>query len=195
MTFQRAEAPPLADAGRPARRGVGIFRISRRGIDVFGKVAGDAETDGAGVSDAAEKLSAAEEGAVQSIGRPPRPVSARIREIPRGIGRQQRGAESASLDRDRAPANITNGTDDSVPKSVELGVDPTAELACCLLRLANLPNYALERLGRYEATLGRQVRQILFGLDALDRRKPQDRSGRFRLGSRQGLPAYEPEEW
>jgi hypothetical protein len=61
MTFQRAEAPPLADAGPPARRGVGIFRSSgrRRGVDVFGKVASGAETDGAGVSDAAEELAAA----------------------------------------------------------------------------------------------------------------------------------------
>jgi hypothetical protein len=47
-----------------------------------------------------------------------------------------------------------------------------------LLRLANLPDYAL---GRYEAILWRQVRQILIALGALDRRKPQDR-GRFRIG-------------
>jgi nucleoid-associated protein YgaU len=51
----------------PARRGVGIFRSSgrRRGVDVLGKVAAGAETDGAGESDAAEELAAAEEGAVQ----------------------------------------------------------------------------------------------------------------------------------
>src|SRR5215203_236977 len=54
-------------------------------------------------------------------------------------------------------------------------VDPNAELAHCFLRLANLPNYALDRLSRYEATLWRQVAQILFALDALDRRKPQER--------------------
>ena len=41
------------------------------------------------------------------------------------------------------------------------------------LRFANLPNFALDRLRRYEATLWRQVGQILFALDALDRRKPQ----------------------
>jgi hypothetical protein len=39
---------------------------------------------------------------------------------------------------------------------------PTAELARCFLRLANLPNYALDRLSRYEATLWRQAGQILF---------------------------------
>jgi hypothetical protein len=63
------------------------------------------------------------------------------------------------------------------------------------LRLANLPNFALDHLSRYEATLWRQVRQILFALDALDRRKPQDRGRRFRIGSRQELPAYERDEY
>jgi len=43
------------------------------------------------------------------------------------------------------------------------------------LLLANLPNYALDRLSRYEATLWRQARQILYALDALDRRKLQER--------------------
>jgi hypothetical protein len=78
--------------------------------------------------------------------------------------------------------------------TVEPAVHPNAELARCFLRLANLPNYALDRLSRYEATLWRQVRQILFALDALDRRKPQDRGRRFHFGSRQELPVYEREE-
>jgi len=46
------------------------------------------------------------------------------------------------------------------------------------LLLANLPNYALDRLSRYEATLWRQARQILYALDALDRRKLQERRHR-----------------
>ena len=37
------------------------------------------------------------------------------------------------------------------------------------LRLVNLPNFALDHLSRYEAMLWRQVAQILFALDALDR--------------------------
>jgi hypothetical protein len=49
------------------------------------------------------------------------------------------------------------------------------------LRLAKLPNFALDRLSRYEATLWRQARQILIALDALDRRKPQERKRRFPL--------------
>jgi hypothetical protein len=57
--------------------------------------------------------------------------------------------------------------------------DPAAGLTDCFLRLANLPNFALDRLSRYEATLWRQAGQILFALDALDRRKPQERKYRF----------------
>jgi hypothetical protein len=60
--------------------------------------------------------------------------------------------------------------------------DSTIEFARSFLRLANLPNFALDRLSRYEATLWRQVGQILLALDALDRRKPQER--RFPLPSR-----------
>ncbi len=61
-------------------------------------------------------------------------------------------------------------------KSVGPPVDHTTELARCFLRLANLPSYPLERLSRYEATLWRQVGQIIFALGALDRRKPQERT-------------------
>jgi hypothetical protein len=72
---------------------------------------------------------------------------------------------------------------DSLPIScgvrVESSLDPAAELTRCYLGLANLPNFALDRLSRYEATLWRQVGQILFTLDAFDRRKPQGRKFRF----------------
>jgi hypothetical protein len=59
---------------------------------------------------------------------------------------------------------------------------PAIELARSFLRLANLPNFALDRLSRYEAALWRQVAQLLFSLDALDRRKPQERTRRFSTG-------------
>ena len=52
------------------------------------------------------------------------------------------------------------------------------------MRLANLPNYALDRLSRYEYTLWRQVGQILLALDNLNRRKPQERQ-RSRFDYRQ----------
>jgi hypothetical protein len=53
------------------------------------------------------------------------------------------------------------------------------EFARCFLGLANLPNFALDRLNRYEGTLWRQARRILFALDALDRRRPQERRRRL----------------
>ena len=102
-------------------------------------------------------------------------------------------ADVVGFDRDPASHGIANGTEavpSSGPKSVEPAVDPAADLARCFLRLANLPNYALDRLSRYEATLWRQVGQILFALDALDRRKPQERTRRFRVGGRQELPTW-----
>ena len=58
--------------------------------------------------------------------------------------------------------------------------DPKIEFARCFLRLANLRNFALDRLSRYEATLWRQVGRILFALHVLDRRKPQERTHSFR---------------
>jgi hypothetical protein len=66
------------------------------------------------------------------------------------------------------------GRTQTVPPCQPELVDPAADLARCFLRLANLPNFALDRLSRYEATLWRQVSQTLFALDALDRCKPQD---------------------
>jgi hypothetical protein len=68
-----------------------------------------------------------------------------------------------------------------VPELNPIGLVPnaTVELTRCFLRLANLPNFALDRLSRYEATLWRQARQTLLALDALDRRKPQERTRRF----------------
>jgi len=41
--------------------------------------------------------------------------------------------------------------------ATKVKADNTVEFARCFLRLANLPNFALDRLSRYEATLWRQV--------------------------------------
>jgi hypothetical protein len=104
-------------------------------------------------------------------------------------------AETVGVDGDPAPhrmANETQAVPNSVPQSLEPPVDPTS--ARCFLRLANLPNYALDRLSRYEATLWRQAGQILFTLDVLGRRKPWDRRHRFFAGRRQELRTYDPDE-
>ena len=60
---------------------------------------------------------------------------------------------------------------------------PAVEFARCFLRLANLPNFALDRLSRYEATLWRQAGRILYALEKLDRRKPHERARRVWLGT------------
>jgi hypothetical protein len=59
--------------------------------------------------------------------------------------------------------------------TAENGIDTAADLGRRFLGLANSPNYVLDRLGRYEASLWRQVFQVLYALDELDRRKPQER--------------------
>ena len=72
-------------------------------------------------------------------------------------------AEPVSFD--SASHSVTNGTEtvgNSEPKSIEPVVGPAANSRVDFLRLANLPNFALDRLSRYEATLWRQVAQILF---------------------------------
>src|SRR2546423_4307274 len=90
-------------------------------------------------------------------------------------------------------ANRRNARKSTGPSGPEL-VDPAVHFASCFLRLANLPSYALDRLSGYEAILWRQVSQILFALDALERRKPHERQRRLSLGSGQEPPFSEPED-
>jgi hypothetical protein len=97
-------------------------------------------------------------------------------------------ADQIDADPDQASHGMATGMQ-TLPSSGREPVDPAADLARCFLRLANLPSFVLDRLSRYEGVLWRQVGQILFALDALDRRKPQDRGRRSRISSRQTLPA------
>jgi hypothetical protein len=57
-----------------------------------------------------------------------------------------RGSQSVSYDRDPASDNVTNAP--SVPGSGSKTAEGTVELARCFLRVANLPNFALDRLSR-----------------------------------------------
>ena len=66
------------------------------------------------------------------------------------------------------------------PNSGKKANPPNVEFAHCFLRLANLPNFALDRLSRYEAALWRQAGRLLYALETLDRRKPQERARRVR---------------
>jgi len=79
-------------------------------------------------------------------------------------------------------------------QTAEPAADPSLHLAQCFLRLANLPNHALDRLSRYEYTLWRQVSQTLFALDTLDRCKPLARRGRFLVGGRSEEQAHGRDE-
>lgn len=81
----------------------------------------------------------------------------------------QRGAALSAMIND-TPALSRFG-----PEWIGSRVPRTIALARCFWRLADLPNAALDRLSRYEAALWRQVGQVLFALDSLDRRKPQER--------------------
>jgi hypothetical protein len=83
---------------------------------------------------------------------------------------------------------------DEVAASADSFTKRTIDFARCFLRLSNLPNYALDRLSRYEAILWRQVAQTLIALDALDRRKPQDRKRLPRFCSLQELPNDEQDD-
>ena len=91
-----------------------------------------------------------------------------------------RRAESASGD---APS-LSAVSDIETLSEPGMKSDATAvEFARCFLRLANLPNFALDRLSRYEATLWRQAGRILHTLEILDRRKPHERRRRAWLGA------------
>jgi hypothetical protein len=58
---------------------------------------------------------------------------------------------------------------ETMPDSGMKANAPDLEFARCFLRLANLPNFALDRLSRYEATLWRQAGRILYALETLAR--------------------------
>jgi hypothetical protein len=107
-------------------------------------------------------------------------------------------AHSISYDRDPTAHDVTNAKEAlprSQPNPVRPTVGPIVGLTRCFLRLANLPNCALDRLSRYEPTLWRQARQILFALDVLDRRKPQERRRRFPCYDRPKLPASDSDDY
>jgi hypothetical protein len=72
-----------------------------------------------------------------------------------------RRAESASGD----AASLSAVNVKTLPDSGIKADASAVEFARCFLRLANLPNFALDRLSRYEATLWRQAGRILYALD------------------------------
>jgi hypothetical protein len=106
-------------------------------------------------------------------------------------------AERSLLPNHDAPTlSATAGLETADPcntRIVVLAANRSVDLARYFLRLANLPNSTLDRLSRYEAALWRQVRQTLVTLDALDRRKPQERGGLFCTSARRRAPSLSDE--
>jgi hypothetical protein len=99
-------------------------------------------------------------------------------------------ADRVDLDPSKTLQGSTNARTASSGSISQSALPAAVELARCFLRLANLPNYALDRLNRYEVALWRQVGQILFALGGLDRRKPQERRSRPLLVGAQQPPPY-----
>jgi hypothetical protein len=81
---------------------------------------------------------------------------------------------------------VSEEPNESAPASNEgdiveiFGPSRNQMIARCFLRVAHLEDGVFDRLSRYEAALWRQVGQTLFVLESLERRKPQERSGRIR---------------
>jgi hypothetical protein len=103
--------------------------------------------------------------------------------------------DSISYNRGVASDGITNATTVPGPAPKTVGaLGTTVKLARCFSHLANLPNFALDRLSRYEATLGRQAGRILYALNVLDRRKPQERGRRWGVDNWRELPTSEDDD-
>lgn len=87
-------------------------------------------------------------------------------------------------------------TADTTTKPASRIPDPWLDIAQCFLRLSNLDNGVLERLGRYEMALWRQVRQTLFTLERLRWRASSARSLRTQRPWQRtiGIPAVAESE-
>ena len=65
-----------------------------------------------------------------------------------------------------------------------LSADTKADIADCFLRLLDQPTFALDRLSRYEHTLWRQARQLVFTLESLRQRTRRPSRFSFLFSSR-----------
>jgi hypothetical protein len=76
----------------------------------------------------------------------------------------------------------------SVAGPSEPSAGTMADIASCYLRLMRQPTFALDRLSRYEHTLWRQTRQLVFTLETLQRRKQRHIRSGFPFASRRSEP-------
>ena len=96
------------------------------------------------------------------------------------VPKQRSSAESLGRTADHAARNrllLRSVAEPGSAEATELGTDTKANIASCFLRLMDQPTFALDRLTRYEHTLWRQARQLVFTLETLQRRNnPPTRS-------------------
>ena len=86
--------------------------------------------------------------------------------------------EAADLS-DRNQLHLVATRQSDAAAGSEPGFDTKKDIADGFLRLAALPTFALDRLSRYEHSLWRQARQIVFTLETLRRRKRQPSRSTF----------------
>jgi hypothetical protein len=90
------------------------------------------------------------------------------------IGSVYRNALATEEDMLRDDETSSNTLSLDPPSTVE-PADQAEDLTRSFVRLSNLPSYPLDRLSRYEATLWRQARQVVFALQCLEHREPWGR--------------------
>ena len=91
-----------------------------------------------------------------------------------------------SAQRENSAAEVDRTLESRAATSGRMEIDPGRDLTTCFLRLADLPNYALDRLSQYEASLSRQLARVLLALNALNRRRPHERSRSHWFGPQHG---------
>src|SRR4051794_9643302 len=73
-------------------------------------------------------------------------------------------------------SNVVPHPTSAAPSASQENSDRPVDVTTCFLGLADMPNYALDRLSRYEAILWRQAWQIMYALNSLGRPKQHERS-------------------
>jgi hypothetical protein len=99
----------------------------------------------------------------------PGEISAQFRQPRRGSEERKKIIDSNR----NAVANGERLQRDKLADNVESGSDLSSHL---MIRTTTSPSDLLDLLSRYEVTLWRQARQIVFKLQRLDRRKPWEKS-------------------
>jgi hypothetical protein len=109
------------------------------------------------------------------------------------LSRENLGGAADLAQRNRLLLDVVQESDAAEGNALSSG--SKKNIADCFLRLADLPTSALDRLSRYEYTLWRQARQIVFTLESLRRRKRQPSSSNFPFSFRRREPGALSEEF